>query len=72
MGLNPEGRFGRGCPLRSQAHPHGVAGHGDYYSFVIESEVREVGSSGSVFLSRDCLKLLEIFYVSVQIVKFLF
>jgi len=41
----------------------------DHCSFVVESEVKELGSSGSVLLSQDCFGYSEIFYVSIQIVK---
>ena len=30
--------------------------HLDYYSFVVESEVRDPDSSSSVFLSQDCFE----------------
>ena len=39
------------------------------YSFVVQSEVREVDSSSSVFLSQDCFGYSRFFCVSIQIVK---
>ena len=41
----------------------------DDCGFVVEPEVRQVGSSSSILLSQDCFGYLRFFCISIQIVK---